>query len=71
MKSPAQEIANYVAKLAWQRFRDDPKQWQQSITDLDGNNHYCLCYSYSKEVVVHGVWNPKTGNYSVIRVKCK
>jgi hypothetical protein len=69
MKSPAHEIANYCAKKAWARFTDDRKQWQQTIMDLDGDNHYCLCYSYNKSVVVHGIFNPKTGNYSVITVK--
>jgi hypothetical protein len=70
MKSKAQEIANYCARKAWARYRSEGmKAFRQTVTDLDGKPHYCLCYEHDKTVTVHGVFNPKTGNYSVIRVK--
>jgi hypothetical protein len=69
MADYVQRIADYCAKIAWERFQKDPKQFRQTIMDKDGEYHYCLCYNYCSTVVVHGIWNPKTGNHSVIRVK--
>jgi hypothetical protein len=62
-------VAEYCAKKAWTRFQADPKQWQQTIMDLDGDYHYCLIMAYNKTVKVHGIFDHLNGNYREIRIK--
>jgi hypothetical protein len=64
----AYATAKFVADKAWARFLADPKKWQQTVEDKDGEPHYCLCYRSSKTVKVHGVLD-STDNYCEVTVQ--
>lgn len=58
-----------LARIAWKNFQRDGRKWRQSLTDDEGEAHYCLAYNYNQTLLVHGVWDRTTGNYRVVRYK--